>query len=110
MDEIKQDEVITADGERPKKRFYRQRAHNNPMSVNSSFETPLKPSDYDWAPHYPLIPEVDRRVDFLDIGCGYGGLTVALARAFPDQLVLGMEIRDKVWYWERWLREEMVKF
>jgi tRNA (guanine-N7-)-methyltransferase len=32
----------------------------------------------------------------LDIGCGFGGLTVALAKLFPDEAVLGMEIRAKV--------------
>ena len=31
-----------------------------------------------------------------DIGCGYGGLSIALAEAFPTTLVLGMEIRLKV--------------
>ena len=38
----------------------------------------------------------DRRVTILDIGCGYGGLIFALANMFPDDYVLGMEIRDKV--------------
>ncbi|KAJ1929725.1 tRNA (guanine-N(7)-)-methyltransferase (tRNA(m7G46)-methyltransferase) [Tieghemiomyces parasiticus] len=36
------------------------------------------------------------RVEFADIGCGYGGLLVALAPLFPDTLMLGMEIRVKV--------------
>lgn len=35
-------------------------------------------------------------VRHLDIGCGYGGLTMALARLFPDKLVLGLEIRAKI--------------
>ena len=38
----------------------------------------------------------DRDVEFLDIGCGFGGLTVALATIYPDNLSLGMEIRPKV--------------
>lgn len=33
---------------------------------------------------------------FADVGCGFGGLTVRLAEAFPDKLVLAMELRDKV--------------
>ncbi len=37
-----------------------------------------------------LVPTI------LDIGCGYGGLMFPLAQEFPDQLILGMEIRDKV--------------
>eukprot|EP00741_Cyanophora_paradoxa_P025066 tig00000342_g24194.t1 len=32
----------------------------------------------------------------LDVGCGYGGLSVSLAEMFPDKIVMGMEIRDKV--------------
>jgi len=32
----------------------------------------------------------------LDIGCGYGGLMFALTKHFPDNLILGQEIRDKV--------------
>ena len=36
------------------------------------------------------------QVEFADVGCGFGGLTVRLAEAYPDKLVLGMELRDKV--------------
>ena len=32
----------------------------------------------------------------LDIGCGFGGLTVALATLLPNENVLGLEIRAKV--------------
>ena len=32
----------------------------------------------------------------MDVGCGFGGLTVALSPLFPDKGVLGMEIRVKV--------------
>ena len=35
-------------------------------------------------------------MEFADVGCGFGGLTVRLAEAYPDKLVLGMELRDKV--------------
>lgn len=31
-----------------------------------------------------------RRVKFADIGCGFGGLLVALAPKFPETLILGM--------------------
>lgn len=37
-----------------------------------------------------------KKVEFADIGCGYGGLLVALAPLFPDTLMLGMEIRAQV--------------
>ncbi|RLN88055.1 hypothetical protein BBJ28_00013229 [Nothophytophthora sp. Chile5] len=59
----------------PQKKFYRSRAHCNPLSHNDSF---------------------DYRVDFLDVGCGFGGLTVALGELFPDKLTLALEIRAKV--------------
>ena len=32
----------------------------------------------------------------LDIGCGYGGLMFELTKGFPDELIFGLEIRDKV--------------
>ena len=37
-----------------------------------------------------------RTPDFLDIGCGYGGLLFALSKNFPDKLSFGLEIRGKV--------------
>ena len=37
-----------------------------------------------------------RYVKILDIGCGYGGLLIQLAKNFPDRLLLGLEIRVKV--------------
>jgi tRNA (guanine-N7-)-methyltransferase len=46
--------------------------------------------------HYPAIPDSARIVKFVDVGMGFGGLTVALAELFPEKLVLGMEIRAKV--------------
>ncbi|KAJ2846621.1 tRNA (guanine-N(7)-)-methyltransferase (tRNA(m7G46)-methyltransferase) [Coemansia erecta] len=36
------------------------------------------------------------KVEFADIGCGYGGLLVALAPLFPNTLMVGMEIRNKL--------------
>jgi tRNA G46 methylase TrmB len=36
------------------------------------------------------------KIKYLDIGMGFGGLTIALARDCPDVLVMGMEIRAKV--------------
>eukprot|EP01087_Luapelamoeba_hula_P013462 TRINITY_DN3841_c0_g1_i1.p1 TRINITY_DN3841_c0_g1~~TRINITY_DN3841_c0_g1_i1.p1 ORF type:complete len:222 (-),score=37.94 TRINITY_DN3841_c0_g1_i1:24-689(-) len=35
-------------------------------------------------------------VQIADVGCGFGGLSVALAKMFPEKLVVGMEIRDRV--------------
>ena len=49
-----------------------------------------------WEAHYPNISHNDRVVRFLDIGMGFGGMSVGLASKFPDKLVLGMEIRPKL--------------
>ncbi|AWP03008.1 putative tRNA (guanine-N(7)-)-methyltransferase [Scophthalmus maximus] len=51
----------------------------------------------DWSSLYPEPPEKETpRVEFADIGCGYGGLLVELSPLFPDKLILGLEIRVKV--------------
>ncbi|XP_062594914.1 acetylcholine receptor subunit alpha-like [Saccostrea cucullata] len=64
----------------PQKKYYRQRAHANPMT-DHSFDVPVKPEDMEWSEHYPdffssgqKITECNHRVQFADIGCGYGGL------------------------------------
>ncbi|XP_078431365.1 tRNA (guanine-N-7) methyltransferase [Wolffia australiana] len=84
-------------GRLPRKRFYRARAHSNPLS-DSHFPVPLRPSDVDYAQHYPsFFPATSSpKIRFADIGCGFGGLLVKLSPLFPDTLMIGMELRDKV--------------
>ncbi|KAL4419590.1 hypothetical protein ABPG77_004839 [Micractinium sp. CCAP 211/92] len=86
----------------PRKQLYRMRAHSNPLN-DASFPVPLGPDAFDWAAHYPELHaaaaergEAPPQVEFADVGCGFGGLTVRLAEAYPDKLVMGMELRDKV--------------
>lgn len=177
----------------PRKRFYRARAHSNPLS-DSQFPVPISPAHIDWSLHFPAFfkpadfpgddqkegsgsiasrglgdgencaergdcgsekpssdlevvqtrapgsdlsgengkgdstdPLCDRKagviesvsvknlseagdiqkerlvkvdtepkVRFADIGCGFGGLLVKLSPMFPDTLMVGMELRDKV--------------
>ncbi|KAJ2371234.1 tRNA (guanine-N(7)-)-methyltransferase (tRNA(m7G46)-methyltransferase) [Coemansia sp. RSA 2607] len=43
-----------------------------------------------------LSPDQLAKVEFADIGCGYGGLLVALSPLYPSTLMVGMEIRSKV--------------
>merc|ERR1711969_516436 len=64
----------------------------------------------DWSEHYPAYfaaggaaggdgraqGQAAKRVEIADVGCGFGGLLVGLAPLFPDTLMLGMEIREKV--------------
>ncbi|OBA22383.1 hypothetical protein METBIDRAFT_77799 [Metschnikowia bicuspidata var. bicuspidata NRRL YB-4993] len=84
----------------PRKRFYRQRAHSNPFS-DHRLDYPAQPAAMDWAQLYPHYVDaasgrMRQQVEFADVGCGYGGLLVSLATAFPDTLSLGMEIRVQV--------------
>lgn len=90
----------------PQKKYYRQRAHSNPIS-DHSLDYPVSPASMDWSPYYPdhfrdsqsgvdSKKEATLCVQFADIGCGYGGLLVSLSPLFPDTLMLGMEIRVKV--------------
>ncbi|XP_069908626.1 tRNA (guanine-N(7)-)-methyltransferase isoform X4 [Oryctolagus cuniculus] len=89
----------------PQKRYYRQRAHSNPMA-DHTLRYPVKPEEMDWSELYPEFfapltqnqshddPKDEKekstraQVEFADIGCGYGGLL--------DTLMLGLEIRVKV--------------
>lgn len=101
----------------PRKRFYRARAHSNPLS-DSHFPVPVSPSHVDYSLHYPHYFQPDqtkdnngdtngntkmtshknqsKKIQFADIGCGFGGLLISLSTLFPDTLMIGMEIRDKV--------------
>ena len=107
----------------PKKNEHRMHAHINPFQ-HMTWPTPLNPRFVDWSPHYPSFfnlpnnnddkivtntkdhpitytqENVDKPADLvpkiLDIGCGYGGLCFELTKGFPDKLILGLEIRDKV--------------
>ncbi|XP_014784953.1 tRNA (guanine-N(7)-)-methyltransferase isoform X1 [Octopus bimaculoides] len=83
----------------PQKKYFRQRAHSNPIA-DHTFDYPPNPSCMKWSEYYPeffsgnslCIP----KIEFADIGCGYGGLLVSLSPLFPDKLMLGIEIRVKV--------------
>lgn len=88
----------------PQKRYYRQRAHAN-VFTDHNLQYPLSPYTMDWSPHYPdycSAPQISqdgnptlaasnksKKVEFADVGCGFGGLLIALAPQFPDTLMLG---------------------
>lgn len=77
----------------PRKRFYRARAHSNPLS-DSHFPVPISPAQFDHTSHFPQFP--NKKIEFADIGCGFGGLLISLSTLFPQTLMIGMELRDKV--------------
>ncbi|KAI5866241.1 putative methyltransferase [Durotheca rogersii] len=104
----------------PQKRFYRQRAHANPFSDHNLIY-PARPEDMDWSALFPAFiadiqpgpsgtdgcaetvataasapQKLSKDVEVVDIGCGFGGLLVALGPLMPDTLLLGMEIRTQV--------------
>lgn len=37
----------------PQKKFFRQRAHVNPLSFAQSYDYPISPERMDWAPYFP---------------------------------------------------------
>ena len=71
-----------------------------PLTDGGRADSPSNPSLMNWHAHYPsLIPEsgpAAARVEIADIGCGFGGLLVALAPKLPHTLMLGLEIRVQV--------------
>lgn len=79
----------------PQKRYYRQRAHCNPWS-DHSLNYPVRPQDMDWSVLFSNEPSDTVHPEFADIGCGYGGLLIALSPMFPRTRMVGMEIRIKV--------------
>ena len=107
----------------PNKRDFRMRAHINPHQI-TYYGFPLNPEYVDWSIHYPKVfgksdeenekicnntktypltynhpveSEYNKNtVDFLDVGCGFGGLLFSLHQNFPEKKVLGLEIRDKL--------------
>ena len=64
----------------------------------------------DWSPYFPAFVDHDAAIDLdqdktkpltkpvtvADIGCGFGGLLLALAPMLSDELILGLEIRTQV--------------
>ncbi|KAJ9101384.1 hypothetical protein QFC20_005266 [Naganishia adeliensis] len=79
----------------PQKRFYRQRAHANVFN-DHQLHYPSSPAEMKWTPLYPAFQFPPARVQFADIGCGFGGLLTSLAPQFPGTVMLGMEIRISV--------------
>lgn len=65
--------------------------------------SPPSPEEMDWSTHYPehfgppaaasasagSSSLTNKQVEWVDIGCGFGGLVCALAPMYPEALMLG---------------------
>jgi tRNA (guanine-N7-)-methyltransferase len=51
-EEKRAEDVETAAAKLPQKRFYRQRAHSNPIA-DHCFDYPVTPAEMDWTQLYP---------------------------------------------------------
>jgi tRNA (guanine-N7-)-methyltransferase len=63
--------------------------------------SPPSPAQMDWSTHFPAFFEPPaaegqgsknskgKKVEFADVGCGFGGLSISLAPLFPETLMLG---------------------
>jgi tRNA G46 methylase TrmB len=60
----------------------------------------MSPGEMDWSSYYPGFvaetrdaeashPRLRKDIEVVDIGCGFGGLLVALAPLMPETLMLG---------------------
>lgn len=74
----------------------RTRPHRNPLAENND-ERPDCPTEAaaKLVDAYPSL-SARGRVEFVDVGCAFGGMLFTLAPLFPDTLMLGLEIRAKV--------------
>lgn len=64
--------------------------------------SPISPEHMDWSTHFPTFVDPDptklsltgsrkltRDVEIADIGCGFGGLLIALSPLLPETLMVG---------------------
>ena len=91
----------SAKHERPRKHFFRQRAHCNPLSRSDGFDYPQTPQEIsfwkdDFSPDWLAKLSNPTTEVYADVGCGFGGLLIGLAQLCPNAISIGFEIRDKV--------------
>ena len=49
--------------------------------------------------HYPAFAGSGKTPEFADVGCGFGGLLIALAPLYPDTLMLGTRLFRFIVVW-----------
>ncbi|EKF31887.1 tRNA (guanine-N(7)-)-methyltransferase, putative,methyltransferase, putative [Trypanosoma cruzi marinkellei] len=73
----------------------RTRPHRNPLAENldahpdNPLELQARCADFYPAMRNPVV-------EFVDVGCAFGGMLFALSQEYPDACMLGLEIRPKV--------------
>ncbi|KAG5492939.1 hypothetical protein JKF63_01519 [Porcisia hertigi] len=73
----------------------RTRPHRNPLAENDD-ERPDCPAQFaERSPEF-FPGMVDPVVEFVDVGCAFGGMLFSLAEVFPSTCMIGLEIRSKV--------------
>ncbi|KAJ1832522.1 tRNA (guanine-N(7)-)-methyltransferase (tRNA(m7G46)-methyltransferase) [Coemansia sp. RSA 2711] len=76
--------------------YFRPSAHSDAKRPSSPSGTHSQAKRGPAAAAETLAAAEPAKVEFADIGCGYGGLLVALAPLYPNTLMVGMEIRTKL--------------
>lgn len=77
----------------PQKKYFRSRAHSNVFNANDVW-FPASPCEVPLEQYFPKLP--GKKIQFVDVGCGFGSLCLSLAHTFPQKLVFGIEIRPKL--------------
>lgn len=79
---------------------FRHRPHANPLADND-FQFPCtEPDEFPFDLYYATwtsqrsVDVQEYHFDIVDIGCGYGDFVRNVSLAFPDFLVIGLELRD----------------
>lgn len=87
----------------PRKKFYRARAHANPLSDGHFVDLPDCPGAMDWGGLYPEMRDAAEKEGarlapptVADVGCGFGGLLVQLSPLLPAECMVGIELRESV--------------
>ena len=88
--EVIVNETLTSSGA-PRKRFYRSRAHCNPLSHNDGFSYPLSALHMDWSSHYPLMSELFCSMT-INLNLIYHHLTAS-------HLILYMQVIERCRFW-----------
>lgn len=75
-----------------RRQWKKLRAHVNPLSKMDGYDFFSCPANVEWGRYFTN----KKAATIADVGCGFGGLLEALSPLFPEEQILGMEIRRQV--------------